>query len=77
MGLVLASFEVACARTITFYRKNWRELPFCVDGSDVTLTKPTACAQKLSGGVERRIRLGTPGPLPTPPEPLQLELFGD
>ena len=40
------AFQVKCAKTIVFYTKNDVGDHFCVDGSDVTLTKPAACAQK-------------------------------
>ena len=39
-------FNRKCDKTNKFYRKNERERPFRVDGSDVTLTIPAACAQK-------------------------------
>ena len=42
-------FDTKCAKTIKFYCQKWRERPFRVDGSDVTLTVPAAWAQKLIG----------------------------
>ena len=41
-------FDAKCAKTIVFYSKNGAREPFRVDGSDVTLTVPAACAQKLA-----------------------------
>ena len=39
-------FQRKCAKIIVFYSKNGAREPFRVDGSDVTLTVPAACAQK-------------------------------
>ena len=39
-------FDVKCPKTNVFYSKNGAREPFRVDGSDVTLTVPAACAQK-------------------------------
>ena len=39
-------FDVKCAKIIMFYNKNGAREPFRVDGSDVTLAVPAACAQK-------------------------------
>ena len=39
-------FDEKCAKTIVFYSKNEASEPFRLDGSDVTLTKSHACAQK-------------------------------
>ena len=41
-----AVFDEKCAKTIVFYSKNDASDHFRVDGSDVTLTKSAACAQK-------------------------------
>ena len=40
------AFQVKCAKTIVFYSKNDAGDDFRVDGSDVTITKSAACAQK-------------------------------
>ena len=39
-------FDEKCAKSIVFYSKNDASDQFRVDGSDVTLTKSAACAQK-------------------------------
>ena len=39
-------FDEKCAKTMMFYSKNEASEPFRLDGSDVTLTKSHACAQK-------------------------------
>ena len=39
-------FEVKSAKAMLLYSKNGRDRPFRVDGSDVTLTVPAACAQE-------------------------------
>ena len=39
-------FEGKCAKIIVFYNQNGRDRAFRVDGSNVTLTVPAACAQK-------------------------------
>ena len=39
-------FDAKCAKTIVLYSKNNVRDHFRVDGSDVTLTKSAACAQK-------------------------------
>ena len=44
-----AALEAKVLKTIVFYRRKWRERPFRVDGSDLTLTISAACAQKLAG----------------------------
>ena len=39
-------FDKECAETIEFYNENEAREQFRVDGSDVTLTKSAACAEK-------------------------------
>ena len=41
--------EGNCAKTCVFFCRKWRERPFRVHESDLTLTKSAACAQKLAG----------------------------
>ena len=41
--------EGNCATTKMFFCRKWRERPFRVHESDLTLTKSAACAQKLAG----------------------------
>ena len=52
-------FQQKRAKIIVFYSKNGRDRPFRVDGSDATLTVPSACAQKQMGA--KRERSDLPG----------------
>ena len=49
MGHSGGSLEVKVDKTVVFYCRKWRDRPFHVHGSAVTLTKSAACAQKLAG----------------------------
>ena len=69
-------FEVRCSEAIVFYTEKWRDRPFRVDGSDVTLTVPAGCTQKRKGTKLARSAEGGEAPLPTPQEPLQLKTVG-
>ena len=70
-GRTRGLFDIACCKTIAFYSKRLRHRASRIDGSDRTLAKSPACAQKLNRGDRRGSGLGNPGPLPRPPEPLQ------
>ena len=71
-------FDAKCSKTIEFYCKSDASDQFRVYRSDVTLTVPAACAQKLAPiNVESGRTLNTHSQ-DTPPEPLQQRLlFGE
>ena len=59
-------FQRKCAKIIVFYSINGRDRAFRVDGSDVTLTVPAACAQKRASARRAQNAVGGKAPYPTP-----------
>ena len=67
-----------CDETIMFFFcKSDATDHFCCRGAKVTCTKYHACAQKLSAVFTNGSGSSARPVLPTPPEPLQINLFGE
>ena len=66
-------FETKCNKTVKIDSKNEASDHFRLDGSDVTITVPAACAQKLANVNVESGRTQNTDSQDTPPEPIQLK----
>ena len=73
--------EAKCVKTIVFFSKSGGGEWFRVHGSDVTITKSAACAQKFAGVGAKMSDPRLPNTEDSPPEPLQQKtvwgMFGE
>ncbi len=70
------ALEAKCAKTMVFYRRKSRDLPFRCRGAKVTLTVCDACAEKLVA-ILPRISSPATGLTLDRENPYSRELFGE
>ena len=64
-------------KPLCFFQQKWRERPFRVHGSAVTLTKSAACAQKFARRQRALSALPSKGPYQQRQNPYSGKVFGE